>query len=112
MNEDDSYLIVLAYLEDTRKWTVETLQSAIISVIDLVNTASDLTGIYAAGLMVDKWGDDPLISFFVQHDDRWETPEDADEMIMQTFTKAIQICNLEDDMWVLGYEERELLETD
>ena len=54
MNEDDSYLIVLAYLEDTRKWTVETLQSAIISVIDLVNTASDLTGIYAVEGSTDQ----------------------------------------------------------
>lgn len=112
MDEDYEYLILLAYLEDTEKWTEPTLQDAICSVMDLVNTASDLTGIYTAGLMVDYWGDDPLVSFFVQHDKRWDTPEDADEFIMQLFTKTLQICQLQDEMWVLNDEERKYLDVE
>lgn len=109
--ENFDYLILLAYLENPRSWGSEKeLQTAIVNIIELVNSASDLTGIGAAGLMVDKWGDDPLISFFVQHDRRWDKPEDADTMVMQTFTKAIELCDLSEEIWILDHAERELLD--
>lgn len=110
--EDQDFLILLVYLEDPTKWTEKSLQSSIIQVINLVNSCSDITGIVSAGLMVDKWGDDPLISFLVQHDRRWDSPEEADDMIVRTFSKAIELCKLEQEMWVLEYEHREMLDAD
>jgi len=112
---DESYecLILLAYLEDPKSWSEVELQSAIVSVIDLVNTAADITGIYAAGLMVDLWGDDPLISFFVQHvSGKYESPEDADAMIVATFTKAIELQGLQEDIWILDHDERSYLDAE
>lgn len=106
----DDYLVLLAYLEDPSDWTEKSLQAAVVSVIDCVNAAGDITGILTAWLVTDLWGDDPLVSFFVQHDDRWDTPEEADEMIIQLFTKAIEICGYSDDLWILNGEEREYLD--
>lgn len=111
--ENLNFVILLARLENIRGWRSEVeLQKAIVDIIELVNTAADITGIVAAGLMVDRWGDDPMISFFVQHDDRWDEPEDADDMIVQTFNKAIELCKLSKEFTVLGYEEREKLDTE
>lgn len=110
--DDLDFLILLVYLEDPGEWTGKELQSSIKGLIELVNTASDLTGICTAGLMVDKWGEDPVVSFFVQVDARYDDPEEADTMVVDTFSKAIEIMQLEEDMYVLDYSERQILDAE
>lgn len=102
-------LILLMYLEDPEDWGAEELQEAIGEIITTVNEASDITGIVAGGLYCGRWGEDAVISIFVQHDDRYD---DRDEMVIDTFEKALELCELEEDMWVMNRFERELLDTE
>lgn len=101
-------LILLVYLEDPGDWEEQELQAAITDLVDTVNHASDITGIHAGGLYAGMWGEDAVVSFFVQHDKRHE--EQQDQMIHDTFEKAIELCQLEESFWVMSRYERELLD--
>lgn len=102
-------LILLMYLEDPQEWDEQELQSAITDITDTVNHASDITGIYAGGLYAGMWGEDAVVSFFVQHDDRYEGK--TDDMILDTFDKALELCGLEECLWILERQDRELLDS-
>lgn len=103
-------VILLVYVEEPATWTPEALQVGIGNILELVNDASDLTGIYAAGLFLDRWGEDAVASFFVQHDHRYDSFEQADTMIADTFSKAIELCELDEQFWVMDEDERSYLE--
>lgn len=103
-------LILLMYLEDPETWDEQDLQAAIGAIVDTVNEASDITGIHTGGLYAGLWGEDAVISFFVQHDTRYEGKED--QMIHDTFEKALELCELDESMWVMVREEREFLDTE
>lgn len=102
-------LILLMYLEEPESWEVNELQAAIGDIITTVNEASDITGIHAGGLYCGTWGEDSVVSIFVQHDDRYDN---RDEMVLNTFEKALEICDLEEDFWVMNRFERELLDAE
>lgn len=104
-------LILLMYLEDPRSFETEKfLQECIGDIVETVNEASDITGIHAGGLYAGMWGEDPVVSFFVQHDTRYEGKQD--QMIRDVFEKALELNDLEELMWVMEREDRELLDHD
>lgn len=103
--------ILLMYLEDPQEWDEQTLLSAIQDIIDTVNSAQDITGFSTAGLYAGQWGDDAIISFFVDHDERYVGGEN-DQMIIDTFDKALELCDLEGEMWVVLPEDKVLLDPD
>lgn len=108
----EACLVILLYLEEPRNWGEKELQEAIMELINMVNVASDITGILTAGLYVDKWGEDPIISLFVEHDYRFGDQAKEDQMILDTFNKALELCDLEEDMWVIEKPERGLLDAE
>lgn len=112
MSKPDEYLLLLLALDDESIWSIETLQLAIREIQDLVNSASDITGILTSGLIADYWGDMPIITYWVQHDYRYEDLGTIDDMVRATFEKAIELSGYQDDMWVLDSDERDSLETE
>lgn len=112
MSDVGQCLMLLVALDDETSWSTESLQTAIKSVQDLVNSASDITGIVTTGLIADYWGDVPVITYWVQHDSRYgDSFESVDDMIVNTFYKAIELAGYINDLWVLDSEERASLET-
>lgn len=104
-------LILLMYLEEPEFFEDEDeLRGSIHDIVTTVNEATDITGIHAAGLYAGMWGEDPIVSFLVQHDDRYE--EKTDQMILDTFEKALELCDLDEMLWVMERAEREFLDAE
>ena len=109
MSDTAGSLILLMYLEEPTEWDEQSLLSAIQDLTDTVNHAADITGFSTAGLYAGQWGEDAIISFFVDHDARY-CDGTNDQMIIDTFDKALELCDLEEHMWVVLPEDKALLD--
>lgn len=113
MKQDNYALLLIGLDQLTPMGGVAYYQNISSNIQNLVNEARSITGIGAAALTVSMWGDVGVICYIVQFDNRFEgssTP--PDDMIRETFEKALELLDYDEEMWVMDSDDRACLETE
>lgn len=107
-DDGEDWKILLVKLDTEEDLDIPQIQYLVESVVNTVNEAGDITGIWTVGLFISHWGSDLIATILVvvSDADRFDDHEESDTAIEAMFKKSISLCGYSDIMTVLDDAER------